>query len=90
MKDLMHMERYENMKAIIWCEVSCTNCGDVIGFDYKNAKTISALKKAVKDWRYCEEAGNLCPDCYKNMKIAGLMEQVNETLYNGDNIGGHD
>lgn len=55
-------------KAVIWCEVSCSNCGGVIGFDYRNAKTISNLKKKVKDWRYCEEEGTLCPDCYKIME----------------------
>lgn len=33
------------MKAIIWCEVTCNDCGETIGFNYKNSKTISALKK---------------------------------------------
>lgn len=55
-------------RAVIWCEVSCSNCGGVIGFDYKNAKTISALKRKVRDWKYCGEEGNLCPDCYKAWK----------------------
>lgn len=39
--------------AVIWREVSCSNCGGVIGFDYKNAKAISALKRKVRDWKYC-------------------------------------
>lgn len=55
-------------RAVIWCEVSCSNCGGVIGFYYKNAKTISALKRKAKDWKYCGEEGNLCPDCYKEWK----------------------
>lgn len=61
-------DREMRKMAVIWCEVSCSNCGGVIGFDYKNAKTISALKRKVRDWKYCGEEGNLCPDCYKAWK----------------------
>lgn len=56
---------YISKRAIIWCEITCSNCGGVIGFDYKNAKTIAALKRKTKDWVYCDEEGNLCPECYK-------------------------
>ena len=36
------------MKAIIWMEVQCSNCHNVIGWDYNNAKSVSALKKGHK------------------------------------------
>lgn len=55
-------------RAVICCEVSCSNCGGVIVCDYKNAKTISNLKEKVKDWKYCESEGNLCPDCFEEWK----------------------
>lgn len=55
-------------RAIPWCEVQCSNCGDVVGLHYRNAKTISRLKKATETWIYCDEEGNLCPECYKKLK----------------------
>ncbi len=55
-------------RAMIWCECTCSNCGGMIGFDYKNAKTISNLKRKIEDWHYCEEEGNLCPKCYEEYK----------------------
>lgn len=55
-------------RAVITCEVACSNCGDIILFDYKNSKTISRLKREAKDWIYCEEEGNICPDCYEEWK----------------------
>lgn len=55
-------------KAVIWCEVVCNGCGDTIGFNYQNAKTISALKNASRNWVYVGENGNLCPECYKKYK----------------------
>ena len=55
-------------RAIIWCEVTCSHCGRVIGFDYKNAKTIAALKKVTNNWAYCGQEGNLCPECYEEYK----------------------
>lgn len=64
MNGVIHISK----KAIIWCECVCSNCGGVIGFDYKNAKTISALKRQIKDWKYCDEEGNLCPECYEKYK----------------------
>lgn len=48
-------------KAIIWCEVVCNCCGDTIDFNYQNAKTISTLKNASKNWVYVGKKGNLCP-----------------------------
>lgn len=53
---------------LIWCEVSCCKCGEVIGFYYKNTKTISRLKELTKDWNYCEDTGTLCPKCYQEWK----------------------
>lgn len=55
-------------RAVIWCECTCEHCGKMIGFHYKNEKTISRLKDAIKDWRYCGEEGNLCPECYEKRK----------------------
>lgn len=52
-------------KAVIWCEVVCNGCGDTIGFNYKDSKTIKALKNASRDWVYIGSNGNLCPECYK-------------------------
>ena len=37
------------MKSIIWLEVKCANCDRVVGWDYKNASSISKLKVATKD-----------------------------------------
>lgn len=51
------------MKPIIWVEVHCDNCGDVIGWNYHNAKSISKLKESTKKWIYDKEYGNLCPEC---------------------------
>lgn len=58
----------KSSKAVIWCETMCCNCGGMIGYDYKNAETISKLKKEIKDWKYCEGEGNLCPECYEKWK----------------------
>ena len=55
-------------RAIIWCEVVCSNCGGVIGFNYKNANTIAVLKNKTKDWVYCDDEGNLCPECQEEIK----------------------
>lgn len=55
-------------KAVIWYECTCSHCGGVIGFDYKNAKTIASLKRKISDWRYVGAEGNLCPECYQKYK----------------------
>lgn len=55
-------------RAVIWCEVNCCNCGGVIGFGYRNAKTISKLKRVTKDWKYFDGEGNLCPECFEKLK----------------------
>ena len=55
-------------QAIIWCEITCSNCGWVIGFNYRNAETIAELKRKTKNWAYCDEEGNLCPQCYEKYK----------------------
>ena len=56
------------MKAVIWMEVQCSNCDRVIGWDYINAKSVSKLKTATKDWIYDKENGNLCPECQEEIK----------------------
>lgn len=38
------------MRASIWLSVSCSCCGVVIGWYYSNAKSVSKLKKATKNW----------------------------------------
>lgn len=55
-------------KVDIWCEVTCSNCGGVIGTYYRNANTISNLKKKTKDWTHTKDGDNLCPECAKQMK----------------------
>lgn len=55
-------------KAVIWCEVTCSKCCNVIGIAYRNAKTIDTLKRKTKNWKYCGVEGNLCPDCYEKWK----------------------
>ena len=53
------------MKASIWVSVSYSICGAVIGWNYHNAKSISKLKEATKNWIFNKECGNLCPECQK-------------------------
>lgn len=55
-------------RAILWCEVQCCNCGGVIGWYYRNAESISRLKKVTETWKYCDGLGNLCPECYEKIK----------------------
>lgn len=61
-------EQVNGMKAIIWVEVCCNNCGGVIGWNYNNAKSISKLKEATRNWIYDSEYGNLCPECKKKLR----------------------
>lgn len=62
--------RYQRNKhqAIIFCEVTCSKCGIVEFANYRNADTIRNLKQKIKDWKYCGEQGNLCPDCYEKTR----------------------
>lgn len=59
------------MKARIYCEVTCCNCGGLAyesGY-YRNASTISELKEATKDWVWDDKlGGNLCPGCQEDLK----------------------
>ena len=60
------------MKAKIFCEVTCLNCGTVaLGSRfYKNKDTISKLKELTKEWIYSEKfGGNLCPNCQEDLNI---------------------
>lgn len=54
-------------KAIIYMEVACGCCGDIINRDYHNSKSVKWLKNATSDWRWTKEYGNTCPDCLKKM-----------------------
>ena len=59
------------MKARIYCEVTCCNCGGLAykSTYYKNTTTISELKEATKDWVWDDKLyGNLCPECQKELK----------------------
>lgn len=64
------------MRAVIWMEVQCSNCGGVIGWDYRNAKSVSKLKKATKDWICDKEHWNLCPDCQKKVREQDLINRI--------------
>lgn len=58
------------MRAKIYCEVTCINCGVVASGSnyYKNASTISQLKEKTKDWIYSEVLeGNICPSCQREV-----------------------
>lgn len=58
------------MKARIYCEVMCCNCGGLAykSTYYKNTSTISELKESVKDWIWDDKLhGNLCPECQKEL-----------------------
>lgn len=69
----MEQEGLGFMKPIIWIEIHCDNCGDVIGWNYHDAESISKLKKAAKDWIYNKEYGNLCPECQKRVTEKGRI-----------------
>lgn len=56
------------MRANIWVSVSCSLCSGVIGWNYHNAKSISKLKDATKDWIFDKNYGNLCPECQKKLR----------------------
>lgn len=66
------------MKAKIWCECLCVECGGmaVNSTYYDNPSTISELKNEVKDWIYDKDVGgNICPECQakiKKKRMAGL------------------
>jgi hypothetical protein len=60
------------MKAKIYCEVTCINCGCVTSGSnyYKNSSTIKLLKEKTKTWIYTEKlSGNLCPSCQEELGI---------------------
>lgn len=56
-------------KAIIYMEVACGCCGNIIDCDYHNSKSVKWLKNAARDWRWTKEYGNTCPNCLEQMKI---------------------
>ena len=55
-------------KNIIFCEVTCSHCGDLaIKSGYYSPERIKALKTETKDWIRDEEYGVLCPKCKKEL-----------------------
>ena len=56
------------MKPAIWIDVHCDICDYTVGQYYRNAKSISKLKAATKNWIYSPEYdGNICPECQKKI-----------------------
>lgn len=53
--------------ANIWIEVACDNCGCVVGMTYKNAASITELKRITDQWVHDNEYKNLCPECQKEL-----------------------
>ena len=65
------------MKAKIWCECICTECGGMAAGStyYNNPETISSLKKYVNDWIYDEDlGGNICPECQAKIKQKRMVD----------------
>lgn len=56
------------MKARIWMEVTCGNCGGMVGRIYHNAKSVSLLKKEAAGWTFDKDYGNLCPECSEALR----------------------
>ena len=56
-------------KAIVFCEVTCSNCSGVEFEYYRNAATIRRLKEKTSDWVDTDEYGTLCPECQKKLGI---------------------
>ena len=56
-------------KAVIFCSVVCEKCDNTIAVYYKNAKSISNMKKALSGWNVCwldnGDIETLCPACQK-------------------------
>lgn len=58
------------MKAKIWCEVTCGNCGSMVAVSryYSNTDSIKKIKEETADWIWDDKNGmNLCPDCQKKL-----------------------
>ena len=55
------------MKAKIWCEMVCNECGGMIGYFYKNKNTIVKIKEKTKDWE-CVNGVNVCGECLIKMR----------------------
>lgn len=56
------------MKARIWMEVVCCNCGGMIGWNYSGAGSVAKLEKATEDWVFDKDYGNLCPECMEALR----------------------
>lgn len=61
--------------VIIWCEISCSNCGSISAYSgYYSPKRIKALKEEVKrkEWSITKDGNILCSDCQKKIKTSNL------------------
>lgn len=55
------------MKARIWCEVICNECGGMVGHFYRNPDSLRRLKEEIKDWE-CVDGVNICGECLQKMQ----------------------
>lgn len=65
------------MRAKVYCEVTCGNCGVTTSSSdyYKNSALISKLKEETRDWIWDEkQCMNLCPSCQEELK-KGVQEE---------------
>lgn len=65
------------MNPVIWIEIHYDNCGDVIGRNYHNAKSIFKLKEAAKDWIYSQKYGNICSKCQRLLPRNEGLNEIN-------------
>ena len=61
-------------RAEIDCVCTCRICGSFISRLYKNHETISVLKTKVRDWKCFDGIGNVCPECYEDLKSKPMEE----------------
>lgn len=58
----------KDRRPTIFCYVSCGRCKNQEGGYYRNAKTISQIKKATSAWVEHDAWGSLCPECQQELK----------------------
>ena len=56
------------MKARIWCDVVCNECGGMIGYFYENENTIRKMKDEINDWE-CVDGVNICGECLGKIRV---------------------
>lgn len=56
-------------RKIIWCEVTCGNCGALASDSgYYSPELVKKLKEQTKDWTEDAYYGVLCPECTRKLK----------------------